>query len=243
MSFTFLGNEEDVRPKYFMKKVILTDRFKQHLPPEFFDEFADVEVITAYSYGEAVKIHLSRKADLIITELYGPDMSTVRFCSLLRGEAGTRGVSIILYCRDNEVERSESAGCKANAVLTLPVDRRLLRGTMQRLLNVPPRRAFQTAFRARRSRIDAFIDCCTLNISVSGMLIEAAADLHHGEQLHFSLALPAAPALAAQAEVVRAARTESPSRGMWYGLRFSRIDPATRRAIERIVSNPSLIQF
>lgn len=222
-----------------MKRIILTDRFKQHLTQEFFAEFEDVEVITAYSHEEAVKIHRSRRADLIVTELYGSGMDTARFCSLLRGEEGTRGVSIILYCRDNEVERSESARCKANAVLSLPVDRRLLRGTMQRLLNVSPRRAFHTTFRARRSRSDAFIDCRTLNISVSGMLIEAAADLHDGEQLHFSLALPAVPALAAQAEVVRAARSESPSRGMWYGLRFSRIDPASRRAIERIVSQSS----
>ena len=218
-----------------MKKIILTDRFKQSLDPEFFSAFTDVELITAYSNEEALKLHRNRKADLIITELYGSGMSTLQFCTTLREDEGARGVSIIVYCRDNEVERAESARRKANAVLTLPVSAALLRDTMRRLLSVPPRRTFRSTFKARLSSVGATINCLMENISVTGMLFEAGMTLQKGEKLLCTLILPSAPPFVAQVEVVRTSREQSPSTSVWYGARFSRLDPAARSAIERVL--------
>ncbi len=220
-----------------MNKVILVDRFKQNLDPEFLSNLADIEMITAYSNEQALELHRSRKADLIITTLYGAGMNPVLFCSTLREDEGVRGVSIIVYCRDNEVERSESAQCRANAVLTLPVNGALLRETMLRLLSVPPRHIFRGTFMARRnSAADATIDCLMENISVTGMLFEAGANLHKGEKLLCTLTLPSAPPFVTLAEVVRKSHELAPSKGTWYGARFTRLDPTARRAIERVAS-------
>ncbi len=220
-----------------MKKVIVTDRFKQHLDPEFFSEFTDIEMITAYSNEQALELHRSRKADLLITTLYGSGMNTVQLCSTLREDESARGVSIIVCCRDNEVERAESAQCKANAVLTIPVNGTLLRETMLRLLRVPPRHTVRSTFSARRnSPADAAIDCLMENISVTGMLFEASTNLQKGEKLFCTLTLPSAPPFVTQAEVVRTSREQSPSKTMRYGARFTRLDPVARRAIERVLS-------
>ena len=221
-----------------MKKVIVTDRFKQHLGPEFFSEFTDIEVITAYSNEQALEFHRSQKADLLITTLYGSGMNTVELCSMLREDEGARGVSIIVFCRDNEVERVLAARCRANAVLTIPIDGKLLREAMLRLLRVPPRRTVRSQFSARRnSPADAAIDCIMENISVTGMLFEASTDLRKGEKLFCRLTLPSAPPFVtqAEAEVVRTSREPSSSKTMRYGARFTRLDPVARRAIERVL--------
>jgi CheY-like chemotaxis protein len=102
---TLLACREEV---LIMKKIILTDHFKHQLDPEFFEELENYEVITAYSNENALELHRSQKADLIITELYGSGLNGGQLCTLLREDELMRGVSVILYCRDNELEIEES---------------------------------------------------------------------------------------------------------------------------------------
>ncbi len=219
-----------------MKRVLLTDRFKHHLDPEFFAEFADVELITAYSNEDALKIHRSQRADVIITELYGSGMSTQQFCEDLRQDEGLRGVSIIVVCRDNAVELAEAGRCRANAVQTLPVSRSDLRRTLRRFLDVPPRRDYQGNFSARRIGSPAdIIDCRAENISIGGMLIRAKAELRKGDRLSCTFTLPPQQPFITQAEVVRTVTTNMPTESRQYGIRFSNLPATARRAIERIV--------
>lgn len=220
-----------------MKKIILTDHFKQQLDPEFYGDLEDYDVITAYSNENALELHRSQKADLIVTELYGSGMNGGQFCTLLREDEQMRGVSVILYCRDNEVEIEESVRSRANAVLTLPVRRDRLREKIQQLLAIPPRRPFRSDFNARRSGVSAggAIGCRTENISMTGMLIEAKADLKKGEKLQCTLNLPSLPSFTALAEVIRTGKEKTTAGASLYGVRFSRLDPPARRAIELIV--------
>ncbi len=222
-----------------MKRVILTDQFKQRLQPDLFDAFRNIELLTAYSNEDALRMHRSRPADLIITELYGAGMSTAELCSQLRGDS-TRGVPVIVTCRDNEVERAESARCKAAAVLTLPLSRALLRTTLQQVLSIPPRRTLHGIFNICRTSgaASANIDCRMENISVTGMLIEVNADLHRGEKIDCMLALPAEQPFLLKAEVVRTSAELSPTGGTRYGVRFFRLNPTAQRAIERVVNLP-----
>jgi len=216
-----------------MQRIIIIDHFKQRLDLDFFSDLSDYEIVTAYSNEDALKIHRAKNADLIITELYGSGMNTVQFCYLLREDAGVRAVSVIVFCRDNEIELRECGRCRANAVMTLPVVKTRLQEKMHQLLSVPPRRSFRTDFSARRvGTAAATIGCRTENISVTGMLIEASATLQAGEKLSCNLALlPASPIFTAQAEVVRADTAQTGR----YGIKFTSLDPAARKAIERIV--------
>jgi two-component system alkaline phosphatase synthesis response regulator PhoP len=213
-----------------MKKIIFTDRVKQTVDLDFFEELSDYEVLTAYSNADALRIHRKEKAALIITELYGSGMSAQQFCAQIRNDEELRDVSIIVCCRDNEIERKEAAQCRANAVLTLPFGRGVIRRYVHEFLSISTRGSFHTQFSARTSGASRVaVDCRAENISVTGMLIKADAELRRGDVLQYSLNLASSQPFAVQAEVVRNDRD-------CYGVRFSRIDPAARRAIEVLVS-------
>lgn len=217
-----------------MKKLIFIDRIKQNVGLDLFEDLSDFEMLTAYSNDDAVRIHRKEKAVLIITELYGSGMSALQFCALLREDEELRDVAIIVCCRDNAVELREAAQCRANAVMTLPLRASVLRQKVHELLSIPARGGFRVQFSARTSRAPlTAIDCRTENISVTGMLIRTDAELRRGDLLQYSLDLSPAGPFAMEAEVVRSDRGR-------YGVRFSRLDIAARRAIEVLVSrNPS----
>jgi CheY-like chemotaxis protein len=218
-----------------MKKIIIVDRIRQQLDFEISPECGEVETITAYSNEGALIVHQKKKADLIITELYGSGMKAVQLCSAIREDPDLRKVSVIVFCRDNEIELRESRQCRANAVMTLPVQSRLLRSTLQRFLMVPERADYRLPFTARSARLSgrSHFECEVENISVTGMLIEADAALKKGDWISCSLTLPPAVIIETQAEVTRTVKTASDQNK--YGLRFSDLGPAGRHAIETLI--------
>jgi CheY-like chemotaxis protein len=224
-----------------MKKIILVDRVKQGIDAGFFEELADLEFLTAYSNEDALRIHRRERAAVIVTELYGSGMNARQLCDLLRQDADARSVSVIVCCRDNEIERAEAALCKANVVLTMPLGRAVIRRRVREFLDVSVRGSIQVPFSASRlgSSLRTPIDCRTRNISVTGMLIEADADLNRGETLQCSLSLPSAASFVTKAEVVRIAEARTPRAKACYGVRFAGLGPQARRAIELIVSGPA----
>lgn len=216
-----------------MKKIIILDRLKQNIGLDLLEVFSDFEMLTAYSNEDALRLHRKEKAALIITELYGSGMNAREFCSKVRDDEGLRHVSIIVYCRDNEVELKEAAQCRANAVLTLPLRGSLLLEKARQFLNISTRGSFHAQFSARTSRVPSMtIDCRTENISVTGMLIKADAELRRGDLLQYSLYLAPSQSFPMQGEVVRNEQGR-------YGVRFSRLDHAARNAIEALVGRHS----
>jgi DNA-binding response OmpR family regulator len=218
-----------------MKKIIFTDRIKQSIDLDFFKKMSDFEMLTAYSNDDVLRIHRKVKAALIILGLYGSGVNARQFCDEIRGDGELRSVSIILCCRDNGIELKEALQCRVNAVLTLPLSAARLRGKVDELLSIPARCSFDARFSARTSAASRpAIDCRTENISATGMLIKADAELRRGDLLQYTLNLaPVARPFAVHAEVVRNDQGR-------YGVRFSRLDPAARRAIEVLVGrNPS----
>ena len=214
-----------------MKTIIFTDSVRQAIDRSFFEEMSGYEMVTAYSNADALRIHRKEKAALIITGLYGSGSSAREFCDQIRDDGALRDVSIILCCRDNEIELQEAAQCRANAVLRLPLRGAELRWKVCELLSIPVRSSFHTRFRARTlgAAPRMTVECRTENISVTGMLIQAEAELRQGDLLQYLLDLAPAASFAMQAEVVRNDRNR-------YGVRFSNMNPAARRAIEVLVS-------
>ena len=213
-----------------MKKIVIIDHIKQNIGLDFFEEFSDVEMFTAYSNADILRIHRKEKAAVIITELYGAGMNAQQFCDQIRNDRELRDVSIVLCCRDNEIERKEAVRCRTNAVLPLPLHGPALQQLVHEFLSIPARGRYHAQFRALAGgNPRTTIDCSTENISVTGMLIKADAELRRGDLLQYSLDLASASPYPIQAEVVRNDRGR-------YGVRFSRIDPAALRAIEVLVS-------
>jgi c-di-GMP-binding flagellar brake protein YcgR len=126
-------------------------------------------------------------------------------------------------------------------VVTLPIKPALLRHKIQELLSVPSRGGYRVRFSARCARhsLRNPFDCVAENISISGMLIETNADLKQGDRINCSLILPPAASFETQGEIVRAEKSKAADDRSRYGLKFSRLDPLARRAIEVLVQNSS----
>ncbi len=219
-----------------MKRIIITGQVKQYAGIELYEKLKDVEFFTAYSNEEAVNIHRKEKGHLIVIGLYGSGMNAVTFCSRIREDSELRRVSIIVFCRDNEIELGESARCRANAVMTFPPDQTLLLRNVRQFLAIPSRGSCHIGFKARvgGSRTEHLFDGWTGNISVTGMMIEANADLNRGDRILCSLVLPPATSFETQAEIVWTVKSSAVDRNR-YGVRFSRLDLAARQAIETLV--------
>jgi CheY-like chemotaxis protein len=218
-----------------MKRIIMTDRIAQAIHFDLFPEADDIEIITAYSHEDALNLHRRERAHLIIIELFRAGMNAVRFCSHIRETPELRRVSVIVCCRDNDIELAESARCRANAVVTMPIEPACLRTEALRMLSIPERGEYKARFSARCTRRlppNPF-DCEIGNISVTGMLIEARADLHPGDRISCSIPLPEA-SFDTQLEIVRTEKAGSAGRNH-YGVKFSGLGPDARRAIEILV--------
>lgn len=217
-----------------MKKVFIADRINQMLDFRLFPEGEGVDLVTAYSNDHMLTMHGKYPGDLMITELYGAGMNGVELCSRIRETPGLRAVSIVLYCRSNQIEINEGIRSRANMVLTLPLERMPLLQAVHRLLDIPVRRSCCleiTARTADRSASPFMIR--TADISATGMLIETDAALLPGEILHCTFSLPPALPVRFPAEVVRKAWAPGRTR---YGIRFLQLDRSALKAIEKLVA-------
>ena len=145
-----------------------------------------------------------------------------RLVTALREDPSTRGLSIVVVARGDfdpgEVELLESG---ANAILRLPLefdsDERL-----ERLVNVPVRKEarFSVSFRVDTYFSDAGPEpALALNLSQSGMLMEATGDLSVGAPLEMQFPLgEEPPPVHTHGRVVRVA---APSQ---YGIEFTDVD-------------------
>jgi hypothetical protein len=143
-----------------------------------------------------------------------------RLVAALREDPSTRGLSIVVIARGDfdpgEVELLESG---ANAILRLPVDRDGEQ-RLERLVHVPVRKEarFPVSFRVDTYAAGAGSpeSALALNLSMSGMLMQASGALRAGQQLEleFRLGEETAP-VRSHGRVVRLA---APSR---YGIEFA----------------------
>jgi len=218
-----------------MKRIVVLDKIWQHVGLELDRESGNVEIVTACTNEEILNSHRKEKADLIITELHGPGMKAVQLCSAIREDRDLRNVSMIICCGQDEIELAESRQCRANAVMPLPVDPRLLHRAIQDLTNIPIRVNYRVpivAFCTRPSVRSPF-ESAVENISATGMLIEAKAALKLGDMITYALDLSSTIQLQMQAEVIRMVKASSER--ILYGLRFLQVDPPDRHMIETIV--------
>ena len=106
-----------------MKKVLLANGLKGLFTEKgsFLDR-ADIQVFTAASNEEALKIHSRERVDLIVTQLDLPGIRIEELFSAIRNDKELRKVSTIIICKDTLAHRERCKKCRANAVFTLPVD-------------------------------------------------------------------------------------------------------------------------
>ncbi len=225
---------EIINERLSMKKILVSRTIHSMLRQEkTFLNRADVKVFVAATNDEALKIHHTERADLIITHLDTPGMASEHFCSLIREQAGLRQVSMIIVCVNTAAAIKASSRCKANAVLLEPVHPVLLVAKAQQLLYISARETLRVLLSAN---VDGHSDdgsfyCRTRNVSASGMLIETDKRLREGARLSCQFYLPNAKRIEASGKIVRIIEQNAGEEDYQYGLMFTDIVPECRQLL------------
>jgi hypothetical protein len=157
-----------------------------------------------------------------------------RLVTALREDTSTRGLSIVVVARGDfdpgEVELLEAG---ANAILRLPLEFDS-EERLERLLHVPVRKEarFSVSFRVDTYAADAGAPepALALNLSQSGMLMEATGDLSVGAPIEMQFPLgEEPPPVHTHGRVVRVA---APSR---YGIEFTDVDADVSTRIRHFI--------
>ena len=221
-----------------MKKVLIAKDLKSLFPEKgsFLDR-QDVKVFFAETNDEAQRICSKETIDLIVTQLDLADGRAEDLCEFIRTNPERRKASIIMICQDTLAHRERSKRCRANAVLTMPVDRVILHLKMQEFLNVAPRMLYRAmlAIAIEGKFRDRPVPFWTENLSASGMLIKAAEPLSKGAGVFLSFFLPDGTHISGYGEIVRVSRYQGDAEMYLYGIKFTNVDREARTAIELVI--------
>lgn len=123
------------------KLLIAQDLTPLLMQDENFLSRASMQVFTAASNDELLATHIEENADLIITRLDLPGISTGSVFEVIRQVDRLKEVLVIMACDDNAFHGERCRKYGAHAVLTMPIEPALLQEKVWQFLNVAPRRA------------------------------------------------------------------------------------------------------
>jgi CheY-like chemotaxis protein len=196
-----------------------------------------VTVFEAISGRQAIEIHRRERVDLIVMDLQMPGMDGEQTTRALRADRALRDVSILLVSESSRAglrERCLAAG--ANDFLAKPFKNTDLAARVSPLLNVATRK--HTALLAHVDvtdtgpAMDPFV-ARIVNLSTSGLLLEANVRLAAGRTVSVKFFVPgAAVQITAAATVTRRVDGSGPIR---WGARFNTLDLTARRVIRDYV--------
>ncbi len=195
-----------------------------------------ITVLEANSGRMALEVHRRERVDLIVIDLSMPGLDGLEVTRRIRADATLRAVSILMFsdnARDTTRRRCLDAG--ANAFLSTPFENAELLARVLQLLDVATRKntqlLAQVEVRGGGTSIAPFIGRI-LNLSVSGLLLEAEPRLEVGHELAITFFVPGGQTQAkADGRVVRRV-TGHESR---WGLRFTTLDPLGRQALKEYI--------
>lgn len=225
-----------------MKKVIIADDIRSLLEKEksFLDR-SNIRILTSVSNKEALNLHRTEKADLIITNFSEPNISGEEFCSLVRESEELRKVSIIIVCSDNKSEMERISQCRANAFITTPINTIALLEKAHQLLNIPKREAYRAPISVSvegKYENKPFL-CYSENVSNSGMLFVTEKILSKGDIILCSFILPNSIHIITNAEIIRVSKKITEFDTNQYGIKFSSLDAKSRLSIKAFVEETS----
>ena len=221
-----------------MKKILIADVLKSLLAKEksFLDR-ASVKLFTVATNDDMLAVHRAENVDLIISQLDMPGMENDRLYAAIRKDNILRKVSLIMLCNGKPGDRERAELCTANTVMTHPVDSALLLKKAQDLLDVSWRESYRVLLSVNitgTSKENAFF-CRSENISTTGLLVETDRALKEGDRVVCSFFLPGARQIVAPGEIVRSIDSAQNAGQRRYGVKFGRLTPEARSAIEAFV--------
>lgn len=225
-----------------MKKILIAhDLKKQYMDSCIFLNRSDIEVLSAATNDEMLKIHKQEKVDLIVSKIDMPGIASEELFGGLRQHRELRDVSVIITCEDTPAQRLRAEQCSANAVFTQPIDTTQLHMKIRQFLNIAPRQSYRVTLKVSvegKFKNKQFL-FRTDNISATGMLITAETKkgemLVLGDLLSFSFFLPDGTQINALGNIERIIPQTIATNVCLYGIRFKDINSNVKSALETFV--------
>jgi len=197
----------------------------------------DFQIITTHRGNDALRLHRESSFDLIISDMHLEDMKGDELCAGIRGN-GT-GVAFILICNDRPDEHARADNSGADAKIIRPIQPEQIIDTVSSLLDVQLRRTKRVMFKVLvlSSKGEVRFHCESLDISITGIMLESEYRLVLGDRIICQFTLPGGGQITSEGDVVRTVRTGD---GFYrYGVQFVGLPLASRREIERYVASAS----
>lgn len=227
-----------------MKKILIANELMVILGRKSsFLNRADVRLFTAATSEDVLAIHQAEKVNLIMAPLDMAGMKSERLYTLIRDERELRAVSVLLVCPDDPSAIERTSSCKANAVVTLPIDVPKLLEKAQQLLDISWRESYRVllSVRVEGSTKETSFFCSSENISTTGILIETDKVLKQGDHVLCSFFLPDAKQIKTSGQIIRVINQTPGARTSRYGVNFTQLSLEAKAAIEDFVERKSRV--
>jgi DNA-binding response OmpR family regulator len=221
-----------------MKKILIALDLKPLFTrKEGFLERMDFSVFFAATNDEVLKLHVEEHMDLIVSKLDMPGYRSEEIFNIIKSSKSPQGISLIMVCDDDAMQRERCRRCGADAVLTMPVAPTQLCSKIRQLLDVSPRQSYRVVLNASvegKFKNRPFL-CKTENVSATGMLMRTGLDLDAGDVITCSFYLPGGVKVIAVGEIVRMIEGAKGQDGFVYGVKFTKTSPEVKSAIEEFI--------
>jgi len=194
------------------------------------------QLFTAMSGAEALRLQREFHFDLILADLKLDDMGGCTLFTLVRGEADSQHVPVILICHkiSGSMERIKQSG--ASAMLLKPIEPVQLIETIGSILAMQVGRSKRVVLNIKLliKKIDLEFYCLSHDISTTGILLEAEYHLELGARIVCQFTLPGSCRIEAEGEVIRFVTTMEDE--CLYGVRFIDLPLTYHKAIEKYLA-------
>jgi len=219
------------------RKILLVDDSKVFLEVEkAIFKRTGAEIFTASNGLDALKLAAKEKPDVILLDLMLPDITGDKVCAQIRQHPSTSEIHVIMITTKGQVEdiqRCRRAGC--SDFLTKPVQHQELLAKVLDILKLPFRQAPRVLVQmeAVLQKPGEVFFGSSVDISITGMLLQAEKTLTMGQELLLSFTLESSHEIIARGRVARCgARIR---KKVFYGIHFHEITPSDREFIEQFV--------
>lgn len=176
------------------KTILLADDIELFLELEkTFFRRENFDLLVARNGVQALEITRAQRPDLVLMDLYMPEMNGDECCRRIKADPALRGIPVVIVTQaghEEDQERCRVAGC--SDILLKPINRHLFVETARRLLGVSGRAQPRVPARLRVTYGAGGELLCdyTINISSGGLFLETAAPLPAETPLTLEFDLP-----------------------------------------------------
>jgi len=196
------------------------------------------EISTARSGKEALRSIKAAIPDLVLLDLYMPDMNGDAVCREIKSDPLTKDVPIVIVSSEGDAQMERKCrlfGC--DGFIHKPIRRDLLLGEVEKQLGIKQRRHFRlntnTACTVHRGN-DTH-DGTIRNLSHSGACIETAFAPDLGELMVVIFTLPTANKAMEVKTSAKWIRKHEDDRAFQIGAEFFKLDPKEAESIKRYI--------